>query len=291
MPSAGAHKIALPLSASETTARPACARLTTVFAGVRRIAAHIRDLPEAERCLRAASTAFGCTLEGAVPSWVVELAGRLIEAGVDGRAFGHHRLRQSRPAAPPHQARARGDRPRPPVGHPSHNTRPGLANALAALDEGITTLDSSLGGLGGCPTRRAPAAHRHRGPGVHARRDGPAYRHRSRQSCSLADGCSGEEVCGRRTRACRGYTAAAGASRVWSRFGTSGGPAGARTACLQADRTPGHYELAMVLERGAGQRRGRPASLPADRYSPQQGSAAKPLRHNRPLSAGASHVE
>ena len=33
-----------------------------------------------------------------------------------------------------------------------HNTRGlGLANALAALQEGITTLDSSLGGLGGCP--------------------------------------------------------------------------------------------------------------------------------------------
>ena len=33
-----------------------------------------------------------------------------------------------------------------------HNTRGlGLANALAALEEGITTLDSSLGGIGGCP--------------------------------------------------------------------------------------------------------------------------------------------
>ena len=33
-----------------------------------------------------------------------------------------------------------------------HNTRGlGLANALAAIEEGITTLDSSLGGLGGCP--------------------------------------------------------------------------------------------------------------------------------------------
>ena len=33
-----------------------------------------------------------------------------------------------------------------------HNTRGlGLANALAGLEEGITTLDSSLGGLGGCP--------------------------------------------------------------------------------------------------------------------------------------------
>jgi len=33
-----------------------------------------------------------------------------------------------------------------------HNTRGlGLANAFAALEEGITTLDSSLAGLGGCP--------------------------------------------------------------------------------------------------------------------------------------------
>jgi hydroxymethylglutaryl-CoA lyase len=33
-----------------------------------------------------------------------------------------------------------------------HNTRGlGLANALAALEVGITTLDSSLAGLGGCP--------------------------------------------------------------------------------------------------------------------------------------------
>ena len=33
-----------------------------------------------------------------------------------------------------------------------HNTRGlGLANALASFEEGITTLDSSLGGIGGCP--------------------------------------------------------------------------------------------------------------------------------------------
>ena len=38
-----------------------------------------------------------------------------------------------------------------------HNTYGlGLANALAALEEGITTIDSSLGGLGGCPA--APGA-------------------------------------------------------------------------------------------------------------------------------------
>ena len=36
-----------------------------------------------------------------------------------------------------------------------HNTRgQGLANALAAVEIGITTIDSSLGGIGGCPPPR-----------------------------------------------------------------------------------------------------------------------------------------
>ncbi|MEO5877127.1 MAG: hydroxymethylglutaryl-CoA lyase, partial [Streptosporangiaceae bacterium] len=38
-----------------------------------------------------------------------------------------------------------------------HNTRnTGYANALAAVEEGVTVLDSSTGGFGGCPF--APAA-------------------------------------------------------------------------------------------------------------------------------------
>ena len=38
-----------------------------------------------------------------------------------------------------------------------HNTRgQGLANALAAVEVGITTVDSSMGGIGGCPA--APGA-------------------------------------------------------------------------------------------------------------------------------------
>jgi hydroxymethylglutaryl-CoA lyase len=33
-----------------------------------------------------------------------------------------------------------------------HNTRgQGLANVMAALDVGLTTIDSSMGGIGGCP--------------------------------------------------------------------------------------------------------------------------------------------
>jgi hydroxymethylglutaryl-CoA lyase/(R)-citramalyl-CoA lyase len=37
-------------------------------------------------------------------------------------------------------------------GFHGHNTRnTGFANAYAALEGGVTTLDSSIGGLGGCP--------------------------------------------------------------------------------------------------------------------------------------------
>jgi hydroxymethylglutaryl-CoA lyase/(R)-citramalyl-CoA lyase len=39
-----------------------------------------------------------------------------------------------------------------PVGVHLHNTRStGYANALVALDAGATVLDSSVGGIGGCP--------------------------------------------------------------------------------------------------------------------------------------------
>jgi hydroxymethylglutaryl-CoA lyase/(R)-citramalyl-CoA lyase len=39
-----------------------------------------------------------------------------------------------------------------PVGGHFHNTRStGYANGLAALESGATTLDASVGGLGGCP--------------------------------------------------------------------------------------------------------------------------------------------
>ena len=39
-----------------------------------------------------------------------------------------------------------------PVGAHFHNTRnTGYANALAAIEAGASTLDASVGGLGGCP--------------------------------------------------------------------------------------------------------------------------------------------
>jgi hydroxymethylglutaryl-CoA lyase len=84
---------------------------------------------------------------------VVELAARLMEAGVDEVG-----LSDTTGYANPAQVKRLVRRVRAEVGADRmqsvhlHNTRGlGLANALAALEEGITTLDSSLGGLGGCP--------------------------------------------------------------------------------------------------------------------------------------------
>ena len=100
------------------------------------------------------STAFGCTLEGAVnEDTVVRLAERAIEAGA--REFS---LSDTTGYADPAQVRRLVRKVKAAVGDDMlttlhlHNTRGlGLANVVAGLEEGITTFDSSLGGLGGCP--------------------------------------------------------------------------------------------------------------------------------------------
>lgn len=159
---AGAHKIALPLSASETHSKANLRRShAEVIEDVRRIAELLRSLPAENRpgFEGNVATAFGCTLEGVVPeSKVVELAVALMEAGCEEIG-----LSDTTGYANPAQLRRLIRLVRAAVGRDKlssvhlHNTRGlGLANALAALEEGITTLDSSLGGLGGCP--HAPGA-------------------------------------------------------------------------------------------------------------------------------------
>lgn len=154
---AGAHKIALPLSASETHSKANLRKThAEVLEEVRRIAELLKSLPADQRpgFEGNVSTAFGCTLEGVVPEdKVVELAAQLMAAGVDEVG-----LSDTTGYANPAQVKRLVRRVRAEVGADRmqsvhlHNTRGlGLANALAALEEGITTLDSSLGGLGGCP--------------------------------------------------------------------------------------------------------------------------------------------
>ncbi|RYG14161.1 MAG: hydroxymethylglutaryl-CoA lyase [Burkholderiales bacterium] len=154
---AGAHKITLPLSASESHSLKNLRRThAQVLEDVRAIAALLRSLPPGERphFEGGISTAFGCTIEGIVPqSKVVQLAEALMQAGCDEVG-----LSDTTGYANPAQVRRLVAAVKHAVGETAlnglhlHNTRGlGLANVLAGLESGITTFDSSLGGLGGCP--------------------------------------------------------------------------------------------------------------------------------------------
>ncbi len=154
---AGAHKITLPLSVSETHSLRNLRRThDEVIADARAIAQLIRTLPASDRphFEGSLSTVFGCTLEGPIAdAQVARLAEALMAAGCDEVG-----LADTSGYADPAAVRRLIRLVRGVVGEAAltgihlHNTRGlGLANALAALEAGITTLDSSMGGLGGCP--------------------------------------------------------------------------------------------------------------------------------------------
>lgn len=154
---AGAHKITIPLSASETHSLKNVRRThAQMLEEVKGIVALLSRLPAEQRPKfeGGLSTAFGCTLEGIVPpDRVVALAEALMAAGCDEVG-----LSDTTGYAHPTQVRELVCRVRAAIGEHSlsglhlHNTRGlGLANVLAGLEVGITTFDSSLGGLGGCP--------------------------------------------------------------------------------------------------------------------------------------------
>jgi hydroxymethylglutaryl-CoA lyase len=154
---AGAHKITLPLSVSETHSLRNLRRThAQVLAEARTIADFLTALPADRRphFEGSLSTVFGCTLEGAIPdAQIAGLAEALMAAGCDEIG-----LADTTGYADPAAVRRIIRLVRAAAGATAvcgihlHNTRGlGLANALAAIEEDITTFDSSLGGLGGCP--------------------------------------------------------------------------------------------------------------------------------------------
>lgn len=100
------------------------------------------------------AASFGCPYEGEVPvERVVGIARRASEAGASEVA-----LADSIGVAVPTDVIERIAAVRPVLGDAVglrahfHNTRnTGLANAYAAVEAGVDALDSSLGGVGGCP--------------------------------------------------------------------------------------------------------------------------------------------
>ncbi len=104
------------------------------------------------------SAAFGCPFEGEIDeSTIAFIAERVLKAGPDQLA-----LADSIGAGAPGQVKSlvklvKSIDPDTPVRCHFHNTRnTGLANAFAAFESGAVALDSSIGGMGGCPF--APAA-------------------------------------------------------------------------------------------------------------------------------------
>ena len=151
---AGVHKLTLPVSASEAHSL-ANVRKTreAMVEEVRGVARWRQDHAPGVLVEVGLSTAFGCTLQGAVPEDdVIWLAGLCAEAGADEVG-----LSDTTGMANPAQVRRLFTRLRAELGDRAgaahmHNTRGlGLANCLAAYDVGVRTFDASLGGLGGCP--------------------------------------------------------------------------------------------------------------------------------------------
>jgi hydroxymethylglutaryl-CoA lyase len=101
------------------------------------------------------ATSFGCPYEGEVPAErVFEIASRLRAAGCEEVGFG-----DTTGMANPRQVHEFFAAARERLGADGveltahfHNTRgQGLANVVAALEDGVTSFESSFGELGGCP--------------------------------------------------------------------------------------------------------------------------------------------
>ena len=153
----GAHRITLPFSVSESHSLANVKRShQQMLREVGLIAQAIAQAPVNQRPVFEVgpSTAFGCTIQGFVSEDdIVRVAEQVVELGTDEVG-----LSDTSGYGDPATVKRLTKRIWSAVGRERmhgihlHNTRgQGLANALAALEVGLTTLDSSLGGIGGCP--------------------------------------------------------------------------------------------------------------------------------------------
>lgn len=94
--------------------------------------------------------AFGCPFEGEVAlARVLDLGAKVLASGADELSYA-----DTIGVGTPHQVRAliAGTDPGARLRFHFHNTRnTGYANAFAAMEAGVTTLDATTGGIGGCP--------------------------------------------------------------------------------------------------------------------------------------------
>ena len=145
-------EISVFLSASETHNRKNVNRsIAESLEGLMSVLARARR--EGLRCEGVDATSFGCPYEGAVPrDRVLEIAERLREAGCAEVGFGDTTGMANPRQVSDFYAHARDRLEGVELTAHFHNTRgQGLANAVAALGEGVASFESSFGELGGCP--------------------------------------------------------------------------------------------------------------------------------------------
>jgi hydroxymethylglutaryl-CoA lyase/(R)-citramalyl-CoA lyase len=141
---AGLDEVRFAIAATESfSRRNANASVDEAAGAAEKVLARARE--DGLRSTVTISVAFGCPFEGPVdPAKVVELASRVSSAD-------EVVLADTIGVATPKQVRGLIENSNAKGFH-GHNTRnTGFANAYAALEAGATTLDSSIGGLGGCP--------------------------------------------------------------------------------------------------------------------------------------------
>jgi hydroxymethylglutaryl-CoA lyase len=148
---AGVDEVNVAVVASETfSRRNQGVGIDEMLGAFERIAT--RTLAAGIRISATIGASFGCPFEGEVPTeQVVAIARRCTEVGAQEIA-----IADTIGVGVPADVRRLVDGIREvsalPLRAHFHNTRnTGYANALAALDAGITALDASTGGIGGCP--------------------------------------------------------------------------------------------------------------------------------------------
>lgn len=125
----------------------------TVDESMHRIRRILLEAPESFEVRGYVSTATHCPFEGEQdPDWVAHLAETLVEWGVHAVFLGETIGR----ATPAHMERLLGEVlervPAEMVGVHLHDTYgQAIANTVVALEHGVTMMDASAGGLGGCP--------------------------------------------------------------------------------------------------------------------------------------------
>ncbi|RQS63560.1 hydroxymethylglutaryl-CoA lyase [Burkholderia sp. Bp8963] len=151
---AGVHKVTLPVSVTNEHSMANIRKTTAqMIEEVRSIVALRNEQFPGVQIEAGVSVAFGCTIAGTVTDdETMRMCVAMAECGVDEIG-----LSDTSGYANPAQVRRLFRRLQSELGAKAggahfHNTRgQGLANVIAALDVGVTTIDSSQAGLGGCP--------------------------------------------------------------------------------------------------------------------------------------------